>query len=113
MYVKLDRNKLPCVETEGTILCDVCGESYEIESRQKLHSILVTTCPNCGHQNISVFTNSIKFIDETIEKLKKLEAQLEELKKSLKIEMQENGFVDNYPEVYAADENKQPRPKLL
>jgi len=113
MYVKIDRSKIPCVETEGTVLCDTCGESYEIENKQKLHTIFVTTCPNCGHQNINVVTNSIKFIEEVIKKIKNLESQLEKLRKSLEIEMQENGFVDNYPEVYAVDENKQPRAKLL
>ncbi|SHH33619.1 hypothetical protein [Thermosipho atlanticus] len=113
MFVKIDRHKIPCVETEGTILCDICGESYKIDSKQKLHSIIVTTCPNCGHQNINVITNSIKFIDETIEKIKKLESQLKKLKRSLEIEMQENSYVDNYPEVYAVDKNKQPNPKLL
>ncbi|ABQ47272.1 conserved hypothetical protein [Thermotoga petrophila RKU-10] len=113
MYVKIDRKKLPCVETEGTVLCTTCGNSYQIEPRQKLHSIIVTTCPHCGHQNINVVTNSVKFIEEVLSKIDRLRKDLMELKKSLEIEMQQNGFVDNYPEVFKADDEKQAEPKLL
>jgi len=111
--VKIDRKKLPCVETEGTVLCDHCGESYEIERKQKLHSVIVTECPHCGHQNIIVVTNSIKFIDEVLGKLEKLKGELKKMKESLEIELQQDSFVDNYPEAFVADEVNTPKPRFI
>ncbi|WP_228288172.1 hypothetical protein [Thermosipho ferrireducens] len=97
---KIDRKLIPFVETEGTILCSHCNKSYEIPKVQKLHTILVTDCPYCGRQNINLITNSINYIDEILEKIKKFEKDLKELKKSLEIEMQESGCIDNYPEAF-------------
>ncbi|GEM_PF-722276 len=113
--IKLDRKKMPYVNTEGTVLCSSCRESYEITQRQKLHSIIVTECPHCGHQNINVFTNSIKFVDEVLEKIEVLKKELLELRQSLEIEFSEGAFLDNYPEAFQREreEIQNPKPKLL
>lgn len=113
--IKLDRKKMPYVNTEGTVLCSSCKESYEITQRQKLHSIIITECPHCGHQNINVFTNSIKFIDEVMEKIDVLKKELSELRQSLEIEFNEGAFLDNYPEAFQREkeEVQNPKPKLL
>ncbi|KLO23936.1 MULTISPECIES: hypothetical protein [unclassified Marinitoga] len=107
---KIDRKYLPYVETEGTVKCFYCGESYIIDKQQKLHTIIITECPYCGRQNINIVTNSIKYIDEVLDKIEKLKIELLSLKESLKIEMQEKGCVDNYPEIYMKKNND---PKLI
>lgn len=111
--IRIDRKKLPCVETEGTVLCDHCGESYEIEKKQKLHSIVVTECPHCGHQNISVVTNSIKFINEVLDEIERLKNELLKMRESLEIELQQDSFVDNYPEAFTADDVVTPKPRFI
>ncbi|MDI3473233.1 MAG: hypothetical protein PWQ20_1856 [Thermotogaceae bacterium] len=108
----LNRKRLPYVETEGTVLCTTCNKSYEVPKLQKLHSIIITDCPHCGHQNINVVTNSLKFIDEVIDKLEKTKEELLKLKESLAIELQQKGSVDNYPEEFE-DGSEYVEPKLL
>ncbi|AKI97645.1 hypothetical protein [Kosmotoga pacifica] len=109
---KIDRRLLPCVEIEGTVVCSCCSKVYEVERKQKLNSIVITVCPHCGHENISVITNSINYIEEVTEKLKKLQEELKGLRESLEIEYQEKGCIDDYPESYC-ERNNTAKPKLL
>ncbi|MBM7559247.1 hypothetical protein [Marinitoga litoralis] len=102
---KIDRSLLPYVETEGTVICSFCKNSYEIEKRQQLNSIFISVCPHCGRQNINVITNSLNFIDEVLQKIEIMKKNLEELKISLEIEMQEKPCVDNYPDLFSKENN--------